>query len=83
MPVRVRIDVNGIDQKTLWIGRLEGGNRPGDVNTYVVGEDVGGLEPWNLVRPEKLPKFEHRYGDGLTVCVEKALKRWNEEENGG
>jgi hypothetical protein len=82
MPIRVRIDVNGIDQRTLWIGRLEGGTDSDDINTYAVGEaGPYGLEPWNIVRPEELPQFEHRYGDGLTVCVEKALKRWNEEEN--
>lgn len=81
MPIRVRIDINGTDLTTLWIGRLEGGTNPDDINTYAVGEaGPYGIEPWNLVRPEELPHFEHRYGDGHKVLVQKALERWNGED---
>lgn len=82
MPVRIRIDVNGSDQKTFWIGRIEGGQQPDSINTYVIGTGSPDLEAWNYhgVGFETLPHFGHRYGDGLEVCVQKGLEAWTEEE---
>lgn len=79
MPLRIRIDINGRDIATYWIGRLEGKAEFDALNTYVIGEEtVKNLEPWNVVRIEELPKFTHRYGDGAEVCVAKGLEAWKE-----
>ena len=71
MPIHVNIAVNERDIKVLHIGRAEGGADPDDVNTYIAvmrfpNEQVD----WY---GEDSIKFQHRYGDGIDVCVMKGL----------
>lgn len=90
MPIQVYIEVNGKPIKTVHIARDSGmGTNPDDVNTYLVvpRDALGGTshtsQRYDLDMPrfsewvnEGLP-FQHRYGDGLEVCVEKALHALN------
>jgi hypothetical protein len=72
MPVRVRIDINGLDKATIYIGRENGGQ----------GEFPDAVNEYRAVRQRGYPTrdewdegvlFEHRYGDGVETVVEKAL----------
>ncbi len=79
MPVRIRIDVNGQLQTTLWIGRIKGKAEPDWVNRYIIDEGSETLEPWNYpgAKFEDCVQFTHRYGDGLETCVQRGLEAWN------
>jgi len=70
MPLHVTISVNDRLLNTLHIGRVSGGTRPDDWNTYVV---VDGSEPQSNAEWLTGAGFEHRYGDGAEVCVMKAI----------
>lgn len=79
MPVRIRIDVNGRDQRTYWIGRVKGKAHPDSVNTYIIAGGIDTEYPWDG-RDSTLgdfPQFTHRYGDGLEICVQRGLEAWN------
>jgi len=71
MPLHVDIRINEKLIKTLHIGRLKGGTRPDDVNTYaaVLGDPPIMIEDWKRLGAS----YEHRYGDGALVCVQKAI----------
>jgi hypothetical protein len=73
MPVRIRIDVNGRDMQTLWIGRMEGNEEPDSINTYIIGHGTEHLEAWNVGSFYTCVEFTHRYGDGLERCVELGM----------
>lgn len=82
MPIRIRIDVNGRDERTYWIGRVEGNQQSNSINTYVIGQGLPDFEPWNYPGGfEALTHFTHRYGDGLEVCVRKGIEAWENEAN--
>lgn len=72
MPLHVPIYINEKVIETLHIGRLEGGSHPDDLNTYcaVLGQEPTSLHEWL----DYGASFLHRYGDGATVCVRKALE---------
>lgn len=78
MPLNVTVAINGLPLREYHIGRLEGGTGADDLNTYAVAEIKN---PKRQTQEHRLsyddfdssPKFEHRYGDGVEVCVEKAL----------
>jgi hypothetical protein len=72
MPLHADIRINDRTIRTISIGRLKGGTRPDDLNTYVVVEVEPGVEPdwWD----DNHAKYIHRYGDGAEVCLLKALK---------
>lgn len=87
MPLHARVYVNEHEiSEGIHIGRLEGGTRPSDINTYkiVVGNRPETYEDWlnNGV------SFTHRYGDGAIKCYQLGLnayfedieKGWNEVE---
>jgi hypothetical protein len=71
VPLHVTININRHTIETLHIGRLSGGTKPNDMNTYaaVLGERPYWVEDW-----ERGVQYEHRYGDGALVCVKKALE---------
>lgn len=71
MPLHVTININREVLETLHIGRIEGGEKPDDINKYlvVVGEKPWMPDAWKMYGVE----YEHRYGDGALVCVRKAL----------
>jgi hypothetical protein len=72
MPLHVTIKINRETLETLHIGRIKGGTRPNDLNSYlvIVGEEPLGLSEWESGGVE----YSHRYGDGALVCVRKALE---------
>lgn len=79
MPLRIRIDVNGQDARTVWVGRVLGDATPDSEGTYIVGYGSGKngeLEPWNApgASMATLDAFTHRYGDGMERCAERALE---------
>jgi hypothetical protein len=71
MPLHVDIRVNDLLINTLHIGRISGGTRPDNINTYMIveGERPQSVEDW-LDGVE----YNHRYGDGAEVCVIKGLQ---------
>lgn len=73
MPLYADIRINEQLIKTINIGRIEGGTRPNDLNTYMVIETNPGekLDWWE---DDDSVTFVHRYGDGAEVCVALALK---------
>lgn len=83
MPVSVEIKVNTKLVTTIHIGRsvyISGGPAQDSVNPYVAVakscEDYGYFEMGRLPTSHEWDNgtpFEHRYGDGLEICVEKAL----------
>lgn len=80
MPIHVDIRINDSLVRTLHIGRAT--NNPSDimsdsVNTYfaVLGSKPTSYENW----VERGIEFEHRYGDPIEVCVQKALDAIIEE----
>lgn len=72
MPIHVYIEINTTPIETLHIGRIKGGTRPDDINTYVavLGDRPLYEEEWL----ERGTKFTHRYGDMALVCVRKAIE---------
>lgn len=72
MPLYADIRVNDLHITTINIGRLHGGTKPDDLNTYAaIQTEKGGTPDWY---DEDAVKFVHRYGDGAEVCVALALK---------
>lgn len=73
MPIHVTIQVNERTVQQLHIARIDSAldRNPAKAHTYTVID--------NPVVPEKDAdwddgvNFEHVYGDGVTVCVKKAL----------
>lgn len=70
MPLHVDIRVNEHLLNTIHIGRMSGGTRPDDINTYLV---VEGDRPTDASDWFEGEEYTHRYGDGAEVCVIKAL----------
>lgn len=72
MPVHVEIRINHQLINQLHIGRVRGGTDPDDINDYLVvdGYQPSRLEEWHI---DGIP-FQHRYGDGANVCVQKAME---------
>lgn len=70
MPVHVRIYINNEEIKTLHIGRIDGGMAADSLNTYKV---VSGARPSTVEEWLDGETFEHRYGDGVEICVGKAI----------
>ena len=66
MPIILPIYINDRLIKEYKIGRLSGDASPDSINTYLVVADGS---DWS----DGLP-FEHRYGDGVEVCIQKAME---------
>jgi hypothetical protein len=93
MPIQVHIEINGNPIETIHIGRDSGLPVADSLNTYLVlkREALSGTSRTSRAYDPTLPSFKewtekgipftHLYGDGLTVCVEKALKALNNDEN--
>lgn len=77
MPIEVRISINTHEIKTLHIGRIRGGTRPDDVNTYIA---QWGMYDSRLDWKDVGVQFTHRYGDPIEVCVAKALEAASYDE---
>ena len=71
MPIHVDIKINENLINKIHIGRLRGGTRADDVNTYLV---VEGKNPETPAEWYAGIEYTHRYGDGAQVCVMKALE---------
>lgn len=72
MPLKVVITANDDLVATVQIARIKGsGMSPDSVAQYsaVVTED----ETWMIDWDNDGALFEHRYGDGVTTCVERGL----------
>lgn len=71
MPLNITVHVNDRFIKQYRIGREEGGTELDDINTYRILEfEAGdGDQLWTMG-----DKFEHRYGDGVDVCILKGLQ---------
>lgn len=74
MPINLPIYINDRLIKQYKIGRLSGDASPDSINTYLVVADGS---DWS----DGLP-FEHRYGDGVEVCIQKAMETIAKEING-
>ena len=82
MPLNVTIAINGWPINHLHVGRLAGGTRPDDMNTYaVVSSDRADTSEIDYTDWLEAPKFEHRYGDGAEACVQKALQAYLADGN--
>lgn len=79
MPLHVDIRINEDIINTIHIGRMSGGTKPNDLNTYLVveGKRPETVNDWYDTGEE----FVHRYGDGAEVCVALALKALGYAEN--
>lgn len=74
MPINVAIDVNGRPIRSLRIGRLTGDAFPESINEYLVYETPVADSDGTSARPlVETHLFTHRYGDGLDMCVQRAL----------
>lgn len=73
MPIHVDIRINEQVINTIHIGRMSGGTKPNDLNTYVVveGNRPETINDWYDTGEELV----HRYGDGAEVLVMLALKK--------
>lgn len=73
MPVHVDIKINEKYIKTVHIGRDEGLRGKQEVHAYTVTDKVtsdGRPDWWG----DDCAHFEHRYSDGVEVCVTKGLQ---------
>ena len=66
MPIILPIYINDRLIKEYKIGRLSGDASPDSINVYVVA-DKDTFWEYGL-------QFEHRYGDGVEVCIQKAME---------
>lgn len=83
MPLNVTIAINGRPINHLHVGRLSGGTRPDDMNTYaVVSSDRADASEIKYAEWIEAPKFEHRYGDGAESCVQRALQAYLATDDG-
>lgn len=80
MPLYADIRINEHLIKTINIGRVKGGTRPDDINTYIAIETEHGTTP-DWWEDDDSVTYEHRYGDGAEVCVLKALKALGYDEH--
>lgn len=74
MPIILPIYINDRLIKQYKIGRVFGDAHPDSINTYLVVADGS---DWNNGL-----EFEHRYGDGVEVCIQKAMETIARETNG-
>lgn len=84
MPIEVQISVNGKPVESIHIAREEGTRDPESVNTYVtLKKSILPGDKYHSTRFADSPsykewdegvRFEHAYGDGIEVCVRKALE---------
>ena len=74
MPIHIDVRINERYVKSYHIGRAEGEALADSVNTYwiVEGDDKESFPLW-----EGDYAFQHRYGDGLDVCIQKGLEALN------
>ena len=91
MPIHVDIRINDDLVQRVHIARMSrGGMQPDSINTYsvVVAEKepvFRGDQPMKMEFPaeptwlqwEEGQMFTHRYGDGVRVCIQKALNLLN------
>jgi hypothetical protein len=81
MPIHITVAVNENAVTDIHIGRMEKFKGQNQTHRYTVVEETA--EPWEIdwmgarVRAE----FEHTYGDGLLVCIEKGLAALNERKD--
>jgi hypothetical protein len=73
MPVHVDIRVNEQFIKTIHIGHLIGTTDPDSVNTYIAIETDEPFTPCDKLPWNEGKRFNHRYGDGIDRCVQKAM----------
>ena len=77
-PINIDVYVNDQYIKQYRIGRAEGTTDPDSINTYHILE----FDPVNPKTTAKRwasgPKFQHRYGDGIDVCIQKGLEALND-----
>lgn len=71
MPLHITVKINNDTLETLHIGRMAGGTKADDINTYsaVLGDRPFYQQDW-----DNGVMYEHRYGDGALTCVRKALE---------
>lgn len=70
MPIHVDVYINERHIKSYHIGRESGTTAPDSVNRYWIHETEGlDVGEWTGEN-----EFEHRYGDGVDVCIEKGIK---------
>lgn len=90
MPIQVFLEVQGEPQRVLHIGRVKGAAKPDSINIYSAVLLQQPVKKHRTGFYSHYPsnqewdggvKFEHRYGDGIEVCVLKALEALN--TNGG
>jgi len=72
MPIHLPIYINERLVKEYKIGRLIGDTNPESVNTYVIAAEN---QSW-----DEGIHFTHKYGDGLEVCIQKAMSALTVEE---
>ena len=72
MPLHVEIKLNHQLLHTIHIGRLDGGSRPDDINTYRAVTTLPGDYNIDFFAPGSV-EFTHRYGDGADLCVARAV----------
>lgn len=73
MPLHVEIKLNHQLLHTIHIGRMNGGTRPDDINTYrAVITYPGENTVADFDSPDAV-EYSHRYGDGADICVSKAI----------
>jgi hypothetical protein len=71
MPVNIDVYINNSPIKQYRIGRAEGDTDPDSKNTYRILEFAAGdteTQKW-----ADGVEFQHRYGDGVDVCISKGL----------
>jgi hypothetical protein len=71
VPVRVKIDINGRVVSTIHIAREKGLPTPNSENTYraIIKNESPSYNDLN-----DGVMFTHRYGDGVEICVKKAIE---------
>ena len=75
MPINIEVYVNQKYIKQYRIGRAEGTTEPDSINTYHILEFEHGdtkTQKWS-----EGPQFQHRYGDGIDICIQKGLEALN------
>lgn len=75
MPVHVEIKVNDRVIDRLHIGRLNTLRSTEQVSTYLAV--LGGVDDMNVMWSDG-QQFEHKYDEGIYVCVQKALEALND-----
>lgn len=71
MPIYVQVKVNDDLIHNLAIGRMtKSGSQPDSINEYavVLKDGIPTNDEW-----DKGTRFLHRYGDGVDMCVQRAL----------